>query len=61
MRQVITAATTGGAAILGRTDLGRIAAGCNADLIAVSGNPYADPEAQTHVDFVMKDGIIIKC
>ncbi len=61
MRQVIAAATAGGAAILGRPDLGRIAGGCRADLVAVRGDPYTDPETLSHMEFVMKDGIINNC
>jgi imidazolonepropionase-like amidohydrolase len=39
----LRAATLGGAAALGRDDLGRIEVGCRADLVAVDGRPDEDP------------------
>lgn len=41
-------------------DLGAIAPGCFADIIAVEGNPLDDIEAMLRVRFVMKDGSIFK-
>lgn len=58
--QVINAATIGGAAILGRDDIGRVEENYKADLIAVKGNPYEIPYLLSNVDFVMRDGIVIK-
>jgi imidazolonepropionase-like amidohydrolase len=43
----LRAATTGGAAALGREDLGRIGVGCRADLLAVDGRPDEDPAVLT--------------
>jgi len=58
MPAVVRAATVGGAAILGRTDLGRIVPGCRADLIALDTDPYAGPHAFAAMKLVVKDGII---
>ena len=40
---VLRAATLGGAAALGRDDLGRIGIGCRADVVVVDGRPDEDP------------------
>lgn len=40
----LRAATVGGAAALGRPDLGRVDVGATADLLIVDGRPDADPE-----------------
>jgi imidazolonepropionase-like amidohydrolase len=58
--QALTAATATDAAILGREDLGRIAPGALADLVAMPGDPTGDISATEHVDFVMKGGRIYK-
>lgn len=60
MEQVIDAATLGGAKLLRREDYGRISENCIADLIAVKGNPYQLPYLLSDVQFVMKDGIVVK-
>jgi imidazolonepropionase-like amidohydrolase len=55
--QAIRAATTTAADALGRSgELGCLAVGCAADLIAVDGDPLADVTALERVRFVMKDG-----
>ncbi len=41
-------------------DLGSIAAGKFADLIAVDGDPVADIQAMTRLKFVMKDGVVYR-
>lgn len=58
---VLQAATTHAAELLHKQDeLGRIAAGRRADVIAVPGNPLDDITAMQRVSFVMKDGIVYK-
>jgi imidazolonepropionase-like amidohydrolase len=55
--QTIRTATTNAAKLLGRDkDVGTIAAGKLADLVAVEGDPLADPVALTKVKWVMKGG-----
>ena len=56
---VITSATSLSAASLGlATEIGRVAPGYQADLVAFDGDPRTDPEAFMRVAFVMKGGII---
>jgi imidazolonepropionase-like amidohydrolase len=58
---VLQAATTHAAELLHKQDqLGRIAVGRGADVIAVPGNPLDDITAMQHVSFVMKGGVIYK-
>jgi imidazolonepropionase-like amidohydrolase len=58
---VLQAATTHAAELLHKSDqLGRIAVGRGADVVAVPGNPLDDITTMQHVDFVMKDGVIYK-
>jgi len=54
--EALTAATAVNAAILRRADLGRVAEGALADLIAVDGNPLTDLSALAKPRFVMADG-----
>ncbi|HEX8786280.1 MAG TPA: amidohydrolase family protein [Telluria sp.] len=59
--QAIQAATINGADLLGWKDrIGSVTPGKYADLIAVSGDPLADPTELTHVKFVMKGGEVVK-
>jgi imidazolonepropionase-like amidohydrolase len=59
--QAIQAATLNAATLLGRDkDLGTLAAGKFADVIAVSGDPSSDVTTLQHVDFVMKGGAVFK-
>ncbi len=59
--QALTAATAVDAAILGReSDLGRVAVGALADLVAMPGDPTSSIEAAEHVNFVMKGGRIYR-
>jgi imidazolonepropionase-like amidohydrolase len=58
---VLQAATTHAAELLHKQDqLGQIAVGRGADVIAVPGNPLDDITAMQHVSFVMKDGVVYK-
>jgi imidazolonepropionase-like amidohydrolase len=55
--QAIQAATVNGATLLGRgKEIGSIAPGKRADLIAVTGDPLADIEVLRRVEAVVKDG-----
>ena len=59
--QAIRAATSLAAEALGKEgQLGCLAVGCAADIIAVSGDPLADISTLEAVDFVMKDGEVYK-
>lgn len=55
--EAIASATTGAARLLGlENEIGRIAPGLSADLIAVQGDPLTDVTRLEHVDFVMVRG-----
>jgi imidazolonepropionase-like amidohydrolase len=57
----LRAATSSAAVLLGREkDVGTIAPGHYADLIAVDGEPLKDVRVLEHVPFVMKGGEIVK-
>lgn len=70
-RDIFNAATIGGADALGRSDLGRIAVGCKADIVMIDLNsfdlgPVYDPiqslihcATTKHVDTVMIDGKVV--
>jgi len=59
--QAIQASTIGNADLFGRSDqIGQIEIGKLADLIAVEGNPLENIRELETVDFVMKDGRVIK-
>jgi imidazolonepropionase-like amidohydrolase len=59
--QAIQSATSRAAELLGkRGELGVVAPGAYADLIAVAGDPLADVNALKTVQFVMKDGVVFK-
>ena len=58
--QAIRTATTNAARLLGRDkDVGTIAAGKLADLVAVEGDPLADPAALMKARWVMKGGVAL--
>ncbi len=59
--QAIQAGTLTGATLLGReADVGSLAAGKYADVVAVKGDPLQDITLLQHVDFVMKGGKVFK-
>jgi imidazolonepropionase-like amidohydrolase len=59
--QAIQSATSRAAELLGkRGEIGVIAPGAYADLIAVAGDPLADVSVLKTVQFVMKDGAVFK-
>jgi len=59
--QAIVAGTSGGATLLGlEAEIGTIAAGKQADLVAVRGDPIQNIALLEHVDFVMKGGVVFK-
>lgn len=59
--EAIQSATIWAADLLGkRSELGSVAPGKKADLIAVSGDPLADVSVLEKVQFVMKDGKVVK-
>jgi imidazolonepropionase-like amidohydrolase len=58
--RALRAATSVAAELLQLDELGVIAAGRIADLIAMPGDPFTDIEVTGQVDFVMKAGVIYK-
>ena len=58
--QALQAATINAAQLMKRDDLGVIAEGMLADIVAVPGNPLDDIRSTEFVSFVMKDGVIYK-
>jgi len=59
--QALRAATTTAADLLDRKgELGTLAVGARADLVALDGDPVADITATEHVAVVMKDGVVVK-
>jgi imidazolonepropionase-like amidohydrolase len=57
----IYAATRNAADLLGRADrVGTIQAGRLADIVAISADPIAHPEALRHAAFVMKGGVVYR-
>jgi imidazolonepropionase-like amidohydrolase len=58
-QQALTAATTNGAALLRKDrELGAIAPGYLADLVAIEGDPFRDIGVIKNVRWVMKDGVV---
>ena len=57
--QALRAATIDAAALLGWRDVGAIAPGKYADLIAVDGDPLTDISALTGAKIVMKGGVLV--
>jgi imidazolonepropionase-like amidohydrolase len=58
--EVIAAATTVAAELLGlERQIGQLARGYRADLVALRGDPFADLGVLAQVDFVMRDGRVV--
>ncbi|MFC8177208.1 amidohydrolase family protein, partial [Streptomyces sp. NPDC057325] len=58
--RALKAATSVAAELLALDDLGVLAPGKTADIIAMPGNPFSDIEITGKVDFVMKEGTVHK-
>lgn len=58
--RALKAATCVAAEMLQQPDLGMLAPGKLADIVAMPGDPLADIAATTKVDFVMKDGAVYR-
>ena len=59
-REAIASATIGAAKVLGmENEIGRIAPGFSADLIAFDGNPFEDVTVLEDIDWVMVRGRVI--
>jgi tryptophan 2-monooxygenase len=58
--RALRAATSEAAALLEREDLGVLEAGKTADIVAVPGNPLEEIRVVRAVDFVMKEGRIVR-
>lgn len=59
--QAIRSATEGGAELLGKAgEIGVIAPGAYADIIAVQGDPTQDVSVLRKVEFVMKGGRVFR-
>lgn len=60
-REALASATTGAAEVLGmESEIGRLAPGYSADIIAVDGNPLEDVSVLEDVGFVMVRGQVIE-
>ena len=58
---VLRADLINGARLLGwENEIGQLKPGYLADVIAVPGNPAEDISKTTHVQFVMKGGVVVK-
>ena len=58
--RALRAATGMAAELLQREDIGVLATGCCADIVAMPGDPFTDITVTEKVDFVMKSGIVVK-
>jgi tryptophan 2-monooxygenase len=58
--RALRAATSVAAELLGRDDIGVLATGHNADIVAMPGDPFEDIRLTEKVDFVMKGGIVYR-
>jgi hypothetical protein len=57
--EALSAATSTAAELIGRSDLGTIAAGKTADLVLVRGDPSTDIRSSSDVRLVIRDGAVI--
>jgi len=55
-REILTAATVGGARLMGRDDLGRLDEGMQADLVVLDRNPLDDVANAASVHRIVKEG-----
>ena len=58
--RALRAATGMAAELLQRDDIGVLAPGRSADIVAMPGNPFKDITVTENVDFVMKGGVAVK-
>ncbi len=58
--RALKAATSVAAELLGQHDIGVIATGRHADIVAMPGDPIADIRVTAKVDFVMKSGVVYR-
>ena len=58
--RALKAATSVAAELLNLHDVGVLAPGKLADIVAIAGDPIAHIRATTEVDFVMKDGLVYR-
>jgi hypothetical protein len=58
--RALKSATSVAAELLGQSDLGALAPGKLADIVAMPGDPVADIRGTAKVDFVMKDGVVFR-
>jgi len=58
--EVIEAATKSAADLIGSNEIGAVAAGRYADIVAVAGDPLSDITELERVQFVMKGGVVYK-
>jgi imidazolonepropionase-like amidohydrolase len=58
--EALRTATVHAAEVLGLTDIGQLAPGFRADIVAMPGDPLADIAVVKKVDFVMKDGVVVR-
>jgi imidazolonepropionase-like amidohydrolase len=56
-REVIIAATRGGASVMGRDDLGTLSPGSRADLVVLDADPLADIRNTRRIHLVVSDGV----
>ena len=58
--EALRTATIHAAEVLGATDIGQLAPGFRADVVAMPGDPLTDIAVVRKVDFVMKDGVVVR-